>query len=83
LDILLGGNNFSTGRELLEANSIRAGECLDSDTDNKAGYYCMIEGRPISRENSIGDISWFPAGSDLARISKRAFSRLGALRRIK
>ena len=42
----------------------------------RAGYYCMITEKPVSDQNSYANINWFPAGADLARISKPIFDEL-------
>lgn len=42
----------------------------------EAGYYCMLTKKPVSAENSKSNISWFPTGADLARISNPKFDEL-------
>ena len=42
----------------------------------EAGYYCMMTRKPISYEESRGNISWFPQGASLARVNKDIFDEL-------
>jgi hypothetical protein len=51
--------------------------CLDSQTGKRAGYYCMVKRVPVSKDNSVGNISWFPPGADLARVRKDMYEQLG------
>lgn len=46
------------------------------DPTKKAGYYCMLTEKPVSAENSKSNISWFPTGADLARISNPKYDEL-------
>ncbi|MGC4014454.1 MAG: hypothetical protein QM755_08075 [Luteolibacter sp.] len=46
------------------------------DQSKPAGAYCMLSELPVSVENSYGDIPYFPAGADLARISTSQFERV-------
>lgn len=41
-----------------------------------AGYYCMMTHKPISYEESKGNISWFPQGASLARVNKDIFEEI-------
>jgi len=41
-----------------------------------AGFYCMITKKPVSEEYSVGGISWFPPGADLARIITTKYDEL-------
>jgi hypothetical protein len=76
LDEVLGkaktGNEF-VAQKLKE----RVAHCLDSKTGKRAGYYCMVTKVPVSDENSVGNISWFPPGADLARVRKDVYEQLG------
>ncbi len=76
LDEVLGkaktGNEF-VAQKLKE----RVAHCVDSKTGKRAGYYCMVTKVPVSEENSIGNISWFPPGADLARVRKDVYEQLG------
>ena len=55
----------------------RLPHCLDSQTGGRAGYYCMVKRVPVSKGNSVGNISWFPPGADLARVRKDMYEQLG------
>lgn len=79
LDEILFNTKKKEGLELVRTKEGLAGvkECQCSvDNSKRAGYYCMITEKPVSLENSQGNISWFPAGADLARISKKKFDEL-------
>lgn len=69
----------SDGRSLLMARNIAVDACLDASTGTQAGCYCMITQLPVSRENSKGNINWFPSGADLARIRNDEFERITSL----
>ncbi len=47
------------------------------DTKKSAGYYCVATKTAVSRDNSYGNISWFPQGADLARIRKDVYEEIG------
>ena len=79
LDILLGEAQCEDGREFLAKKDIEVDACLDPDSKEQAGYYCMLTREPVSAENSRGGISWFPSGADLARIRKDKFEQITAL----
>lgn len=76
LDDIVGeaknGNEFVTQK--LDG---RVPHCLDSQTGKPAGYYCMVKKVPVSKDNSLGNISWFPPGADLARVRKDIYEELG------
>jgi len=76
LDALLERNASEDGLALAKANKIRVRPCKDPQTRERAGYYCMVTGEPVSDNNSKSGISWFPAGSDLARIRLDKFTEL-------
>lgn len=44
--------------------------------ETPAGFYCMITKRPVSEDYSVGGISWFPPGADLARIVTSKYDEL-------
>ena len=67
------------GRELLNDKGISVAECLDAETAERAGYYCMITESPVSLANSRGNINWFPSGADLARIRNSRFDQITSL----
>lgn len=49
--------------------------CLDDG--KRAGLYCMVTKTPVSEENSVGNISWFPPGADLARVRRDVYEQMG------
>jgi hypothetical protein len=49
--------------------------CLDGG--KRAGLYCMVTETPVSEENSVGNISWFPPGADLARVRRDVYDQMG------
>lgn len=70
IDDILYKEKCRDGYELAKKNKLKVSECKCSvDKKIKAGYYCMITEEPISEQNSKSNISWFPSGADLARIS--------------
>ncbi len=79
LDNLVGGAEAIDGREYLEKQGVEVNECVDPTDGTRAGYYCMLTRKPVSRENSQGGINWFPSGADLARIRKDKFEEITAL----
>ena len=79
LDVLLGAAQSEDGREYVEKKDILVNECLDPQSNGRAGYYCMLTQEPVSADNSRGGISWFPSGADLARIQKDKFEEITAL----
>ncbi len=79
LDDLLADASCEDGRAFAEKKlkrKIRPCQC-SVDPKRKAGWYCMITNKPVSLENSRGNISWFPQGADLARINKKDFEQIG------
>jgi hypothetical protein len=52
----------------------RSNCCVDPKLS--AGCYCMLAQKPVSRQQSIGDIPYFPSGADLARISRPEFEKV-------
>ena len=79
LDVLLGEAQSEDGREFLTNEHIEVHVCLDPDSKEQAGYYCMLTRKPVSADNSRGGISWFPSGADLARMRKDKFEEITAL----
>lgn len=79
LDYMLADSGACDGREYLSLRGIDVNACVDMDTGLRAGYYCMITQQPVSMSNSKGNINWFPAGADLARIHKSTFEQITAL----
>ncbi|MBL7197647.1 MAG: hypothetical protein ISS47_06075 [Candidatus Omnitrophica bacterium] len=79
LDEILFKEKKKEGLELVHSKEglTEVKDCKCSvDSSKRAGYYCMITDKPVSFENSQGNISWFPSGADLARISKKEFDEL-------
>ena len=79
LDSQLLDAQASDGKELLRSLGITVEECVDEDTGTRAGYYCMITEKPVSRANSKGNINWFPSGADLARIRTSSYDQITSL----
>lgn len=76
LDNILYAEECSDGYSLASKKKLKVGECKCSvDKNLKAGYYCMITEQPVSEINSKSNISWFPAGADLARISTPEYDK--------
>ena len=75
LDDILADNNCPDGRFLVQKKLKRKVEFCRCSLNKKdrAGCYCMITKSPVNRENSRGNISFFPAGADLARVRKDIF----------
>ncbi|MDZ4821238.1 MAG: hypothetical protein SGJ20_19940 [Planctomycetota bacterium] len=67
------------GRSMLHGRGVEVAECLDAESGERAGYYCMITESPVSRSNSKGNINWFPSGADLARIRSSKFDEITSL----
>ena len=79
LDDVVADSGHADGRELASKHlemDLLASECCEDPT-KAAGYYCMLSNRPVSLENSLGGLSWFPRGADLARISRSKSEELG------
>lgn len=76
LDDLLELSGCEDGFEFAKSKEIQVRPCNDSQTGDSAGYYCMVTKEPVSDKNSKSGISWFPAGSDLARIRLDKFNEL-------
>lgn len=78
LDEIVAKSGEKSGNELAAKRlkkSVR--HCLDSQKKKRAGWYCMVKKVPVSEDNSVGNISWFPPGADLARIRKDVFDQIG------
>jgi hypothetical protein len=48
--------------------------CLDGG--KRAGLYCVVTKTPVSEENSVGNIGWFPPGADLARVRRDVYEQM-------
>jgi hypothetical protein len=79
LDGLIVESQKSDGKDYLHGMGIAVQECLDGETQERAGFYCMITDSPVSRSNSKGNINWFPSGADLARIRNAKFDQITSL----
>ncbi len=77
LDAMLSEQGCDDGLEYIRKFGLDARSCKCSiDSTSDAGYYCMVTKKPVSFEASVGDISWFPPGADLARISRPSYEEL-------
>lgn len=77
LDAMLSEQGCDDGLEYIKKLGMDAKSCKCSvDPGSDAGYYCMVTKKPVSFEASVGDISWFPPGADLARISRPSYEEL-------
>jgi hypothetical protein len=75
-DDLLLKAGASDGNEYAHTKlKIKIPPCLDGS--RRAGLYCMVKKVPVSEENSVGNISWFPPGADLARVRKDVYDQMG------
>lgn len=79
LECLLLEAEALDGNDYLAKNGKQVGPCIDEETGERAGYYCMITETPVSRANSKGNINWFPSGADLARIRNSKFDQITSL----
>lgn len=73
LDDVVSQGECPDGRTLAEKQlkqEIPRSECCE-DPSKPAGYYCVLSKRPVSLENSLAGLPWFPRGADLARVSKK------------
>jgi hypothetical protein len=78
LDELVHKAGEDTGRALANKElKKRLRGCVDSLTKKRAGFYCMVKKVPVSEENSVGSISWFPPGADLARVRRDVYDQMG------
>lgn len=79
LDDIVASSNSAHGLELVNktlGGGIRRSEC-SVDPSLEAGYYCIISREPVSLQNSKGNLSWFPRGADLTRVSNLKFEEYG------
>jgi hypothetical protein len=70
---------FETFKDLCRSRipdvPLQGSKCI-IDPARPAGYYCIKNKQAISKENSVGAISWLPAGADLSRIAKPDYDLL-------
>lgn len=79
LDDIVASENCADGLELVRGKideNISRSEC-SVDPEISAGYYCIISSQPVSLQNSKGNLSWFPRGADLTRVSNPKFDEYG------
>jgi hypothetical protein len=79
LDSMLLDEDVSSGREYVATKKLNVAPCIDEETGDPAGFFCMITQSPVSRENSKGNINWFPSGADLCRIRTSEFDQITSL----
>lgn len=78
LEDILFEEKCEDGLQLAKKKNLRKIKNCKCSVDRRkhAGYYCMVTEKPVSDENSCSNVNWFPAGADLARISKPVFEDL-------
>jgi hypothetical protein len=78
LDDLISDGDCATGRELCTKKGLKNLRYCPCSVEPaiSAGYYCMASKKPISAKHSSGPLRWFPAGADLARITKTTYMKL-------
>ncbi len=79
IEVLLLEADASDGKAFLKTKGVTVEPCLDDETSERAGFYCMITQTPVSRANSKGNINWFPSGADLSRIRNSKFEQITSL----
>ncbi|PCJ88330.1 MAG: hypothetical protein COA54_03430 [Thiotrichaceae bacterium] len=58
----------------------RVSPCMCSEnSDIYAGYYDLLNNKPISLEESVGNLSWIPTGADLTRLNKARYEELAPI----
>lgn len=79
LDDLIQNAGCKDGNEFAKKKLKRSIPPCHCSVDNKtrAGWYCMVTKKPVSNKNSHGNISWFPQGADLARVSNKVYDDIG------
>lgn len=79
LDDILQEAGCDDGRDYVKKKLRRTVKpCMCSvDPLQRAGWYCMVNRLPVSFENSMGNITWFPPGADLARITRAIYDEIG------
>ena len=78
LQAIVEKEGVADGLALLKKKKIKLAEPSQCSVEptKPAGYYCMLSQLPVSFENSVGDIPYFPSGADLSRISRKQFARV-------
>lgn len=59
-------------------DSIKPCRC-SIDSDLEAGFYCVINKKPISLQKSVGSLAWIPEGADLCRVDRDTYDQLAPL----
>ncbi len=62
----------------IDAKSVAHAKSHVSGT-SPAGYYDIFSDRPISKEDSIGSLSWIPSGADLARVARDRYEEIAPI----
>ncbi len=77
LDAIINKAGVNSGLELVKRTmrSVRGCNCCEGD--HPAGFVCMISDMPVCDKHSRGGISWFPGGSDLARVRTSEYNKIG------
>lgn len=75
VDAIIDDADVGDGLELAQSKGIdNVAPSRDPGTgEDGATYYCIVTRKPVTKENSIGNLSWVPQGADLARISSAAY----------
>lgn len=77
-DILQAGKSVDGQAYVTKKLKKTVKPCMCSvDSALRAGWYCMATKKPVSLEKSKGNITWFPRGADLARISIDVYDEIG------
>lgn len=78
LQAIVERHGVTDGFEVLKLKKMKHAEASSCSVKPSmpAGYYCMLSEKPVALENSRGEIPYFPAGADLARISRKEFAKI-------
>ncbi|MBA7561044.1 hypothetical protein ES708_02678 [subsurface metagenome] len=79
IDLMVNGKGFSSGYDMFKKlhPKVRLNEAkCHNDRKSPAGYYCMYYEKPVSERNSKGNLSWFPSGADLARLTTEIYDEI-------
>ena len=78
LDDLLARNDVQLGADLAGKMMKRRVRYCPCHVDASLRARCfMATQKPVSQEHSVGPISWFPPGAELARITRDIFDQVG------
>ena len=81
LNFILDEADAWTGKSLVEeqiGKTINSCKCIYEPLLD-AGYYCVIKKEPVSKEQSLGTVSWLPKGASLCRVGKEPYEQLSPL----